>query len=115
MLPSNVFKRSEFACRCRCGKDTVDAELLQVLHVVRHFYNAPVTITSGHRCEKHNKSVGGAGGSMHLVGKAADIIVEGVEPQDVYEYLCDQYPHCYGIGNYKRWTHIDVRPNKARW
>ena len=52
---------------------------------------------------------------MHLVGKAADIIVEGVEPQDVYEYLCSQYPYCYGIGNYKRWTHIDVRQDKARW
>ena len=110
-----MFKRSEFACKDGCGSDTVDAELLHVLHELRHLYNTPVRITSGHRCARQNADVGGAGGSQHLQGKAADIKVDGVEPQDVYEYLCQRYPDKYGIGNYKRWTHIDVRSNKARW
>ena len=27
----------------------------------------------------------------------------------------DMFPDTYGIGAYKSWTHIDVRPIKARW
>ena len=84
---SDNFKRSEFACKCGCGFDTVDAELVQVLEVVRFKYNSPVHITSGCRCDTHNKKVGGSDGSKHKLGIAADIVVEGVPPVDVYRFL----------------------------
>lgn len=112
---NNYFKRKEFACRCGCGTSTVDAELLQVVTDVREHFGAPVVITSGHRCSKHNANVGGAKNSMHLTGKAADIKVTGVSPMEVRAYLCNKYTDKYGIGAYPTFTHIDVRGNKARW
>lgn len=112
---NKYFKRKEFSCRCGCGTSTVDAELLQVITDVREHFGVPVVITSGHRCAKHNASVGGAKNSMHLTGKAADIKVTGVGPMEVLAYLCNKHPDKYGIGAYPTFTHIDVRDNKARW
>ena len=45
----------------------------------------------------------------------ADIVVKDVSPDDVYEFLDLHQPNKYGVGKYKLFTHIDVRPNKARW
>lgn len=108
------FKKSEFKCKC-CGVSIVDVELGDVLDDVREYFNAPVTITSGYRCEKHNKAVGGAKNSQHMQGIASDIKVSGKAPSEVYKYLNDKYPDKYGIGLYGNWTHIDVREAKARW
>lgn len=112
---SRYFKRSEFACKCWCGFDSVDVELLQVLEAVREHFNAPVTITSGNRCKRHNTNVGGSINSQHCNGIAADIKVEGIVPEAVVNYLNSKYPDKYGIGLYSGWTHVDVREEKARW
>lgn len=116
---SKNFKRKEFACKCGCGlglKDgDINFELIEVVQDVRDTFDKPVVINSGLRCEKHNKRVGGAPKSQHLIGTAADIRVQGVEPIEVYRYLTAKYPKKFGIGNYKNFTHIDVRPNKARF
>lgn len=109
------FNRSEFACKCGCGFAVVDTELLEVLEGVRQYFCEPVSITSGNRCWKHNKKVGGADHSKHALGIAADIKVANVEPQDVYDYLDRIYPDRYGIGLYSGWVHIDVREEIARW
>ena len=112
---SDNFSRSEFACKCGCGFDTVDAELVQVLEVVRFKYNSPVHITSGCRCDSHNKKVGGSDGSKHKLGIAADIVVEGVPAVEVYRFLTSIFKSGYGIGKYDEFTHIDIRVDKARW
>lgn len=113
---SEHFRRSEFACRCGCGFDAADAELLDVLEYVRRcFGNVPITITSGCRCQDHNAKVGGAPDSQHTKGKAADIKVRYTPPDAVARLLEDKYKGRYGIGRYDGWTHIDVRQNEARW
>ena len=112
---SEHFSRSEFECSCGCGTNTVDAELIDVLEGIRKFTGRPIKINSGHRCKKNNRKVGGAPESMHLTGKAADIVVAGLDPEFVYENLDTAFPSKYGIGNYNTFTHIDVRKNKARW
>lgn len=109
------FKRSEFTCRCGCGKDTVDAELITVLEQIRNYFNRPVVVTSGYRCPARNEAVGGAHGSMHMEGKAADIQVAGVYPSDVVKFAEQVMPNGGGIGIYETWTHVDVRDSKARW
>ena len=108
------FKESEFACKC-CGKTKPNRELMTVLQLVRIHFNQPVTITSSYRCPKHNKAVGGASKSKHLEGIAADIQVKGVELTEVHHLLTSLFPEHYGIGLYKTFVHIDVRPTKARW
>jgi len=113
---SKNFSRREFACKCFCGKDTVDAELILVLEEARLFFrNRSVIITSGVRCELHNQEVGGSPKSLHLQGKAADIIVKGINSEIVHDHLYKKYPGKYGIGRYSGRTHIDVRPGEARW
>ncbi len=112
---SQHFSRSEFACRCGCGFATADIELVQVLENIRAHFGEPVIINSGCRCEQHNRDVGGRPGSKHLQGIAADIVVRGIVPGLVVKYLNNKYPDKYGIGEYRSFTHIDIRADKARW
>ena len=110
----NYFKRKEFACKCNCGFDTVDFELLSLCNAVRDFEGQPVNISSGCRCELHNTAIGGAPKSQHLFGRAADLLVDN--PLITYEWLCRQYPDRYGFGLYDTFVHVDTRTNgPARW
>lgn len=113
---SKNFSRDEFKCQCgHCDKDTVDSELIDVLQDLRDEFLRPIKINSGHRCQDHNRSIGGAKDSMHLEGRASDIKVEYINPKQAYIYLTNKYPDKYGIGLYKTFIHIDTRPNPARW
>jgi uncharacterized protein YcbK (DUF882 family) len=111
---SKHFHRSELACKCGCGQNTVDGELLGYLEQIRVFFEKPVIITSGNRCSTHNRAVGGSPNSWHLKSRAADIIVRGVPPNIVAEYA-DQIG-VKGVGRYETFTHIDSRNGqKVRW
>lgn len=114
---SKNFSRREFACRCGCGFNAVDYELIYVLEFLRFYFNVAIIVNCGARCEKHNKSkeVGGQPNSQHLIGKAADIKIKGFQPLAIYELLCQIFPNKYGIGLYDKFIHIDVRSGAARW
>ena len=112
---SENFKESEFACK---GKGTlpaqgIDPKLLALLEELRTHFGAPIKINSGYRSPEHNAKVGGAKGSYHVKGMAADIVVRGVPAKAVYSYLAGM--HNGGVGKYSRFTHVDVRDGKARW
>ena len=77
-------------------------------------------INSGYRCEAHNKVVGGSPNSQHLLGKAADIVIQGLDPiLDTYDYLDDLMLSGEilqgGLGMYSSFTHYDIRKTKKRW
>lgn len=112
---SEHFSRSEFACKCGCGLNVVDAELLVVEEDLRLYFNASVELHDACRCPTHNAAVGGVPHSQHLLGKAADTAVMGQSPDNVANYLLNKYPNKYGIGRYDTFTHIDVRSTKSRW
>ena len=116
------FRVREF--RCRDGSDTImiDQTLAVLLQAIREHFNKPITITSGYRTAAHNKSVGGAKSSQHLLGKAADIQVAGVSVEDVAAYAESLMPDWGGVGRYpvkagrtKGWVHVDTRAKKSRW
>jgi len=109
------FKRGEFACHCGCGFATPDAELLQVLEIIRDYFGEPVTINSACRCVDHNRSEGGALNSTHIMGIAADITVKNTSPAQVESFLMEKFPDRYGRKGYKTFTHVDVRLNFAHW
>ncbi|AUR86113.1 peptidase M15 [Vibrio phage 1.082.O._10N.261.49.E4] len=115
MNTANI-KESEFACRC-CGKVKIERELVMLLQMVRTHFNRPLTITSGYRCPSHNANVGGVKNSQHAKGTAADIVVSGIEPSEVYHFIDSLLPNSYGLGLYinKGFVHVDVRAAKARW
>lgn len=73
--------------------------------------NRPIFINSGFRTPEHNEEVGGAPNSQHLLGKAADIEVQGLKPCVVQEILHDWNG---GLGSYETWTHVDTG-EKRRW
>jgi len=118
MLPDQIaphFARHEFACRCGCGFDTIDAATLAILEQVRTHFGAPVIVTSAARCPDHNRAVGGASNSQHLYGRAADIKVRNVDPATVHRYIAGRYPGT-SLGLYSSFVHVDTRTNgPARW
>jgi uncharacterized protein YcbK (DUF882 family) len=110
------FKISEFAQKDgRCDKILIDSELVEVLEDVRTHFNAPVIINSGYRTPEYNKKIGGTKNSQHTKGTAADIRVKGVPASKVQQYLKNKYQDKYGIGSYRKFTHIDTRKKRARW
>lgn len=117
MRLSQHFDREEFACKCGCGFDTVDAELLRVLENVREHFG-PVVVLSGCRCAHHNAEVKGAIGSQHLIGRAADISIRWdamQRPETLAKWLEELYWDRYGIGIYETFVHVDTRAKRARW
>lgn len=68
----NHFTQKELACRC-CGVFNMADYHLTNLETLRIAYNAALFPSSGCRCEKHNKVVGGAKTSRHeCTSKKAD-------------------------------------------
>ncbi|MDR3280203.1 MAG: DUF882 domain-containing protein [Synergistaceae bacterium] len=72
------FKLREFQCGC-CKTVKLRPELLAMLEELRRLRNSPIVITSGYRCPKHNRAVGGAAFSRHMNGAAADIYAPHAE------------------------------------
>jgi uncharacterized protein YcbK (DUF882 family) len=114
---SQHFSRQEFACKCGCGFDTVDIGLIDPLEYVRSKFGARVTITSGCRCEAYNKKVGGSQRSQHRLGRAADIVVDGVPAALVYDLLVNSpFSSNISLGKYETFTHVDTRTDSPkRW
>lgn len=116
------FYSTEFDCHgsdC-CSQTIVNEKLIEYLEQIRTHFNAPITITSPYRCPVHNSrpSVGGAPGSRHTKGDAADIVVKGVAPRKVAQYA--ESISVLGIGLYESasdgyFVHIDTRDYKSFW
>lgn len=50
-----------------------------ILEPMRIAYGKPITVSSGYRCEKLNRAVGGVENSAHLLGYAADLQAKDME------------------------------------
>ena len=61
----------------------IKALVLNVLDPLRARIGRPIIITSGYRSQRVNELVGGSKTSQHMLGKAADIHVQGYTPQQM--------------------------------
>ena len=135
---SKHFSASEFRCKCKScqqkqGKPVINLTLVTVLEMIHAYFSEnlqskiSITINSANRCESHNKAVGGEPESRHLVpahGDAADIVVrylnerkewQQIDPRLVYDLINDTFTQSFGCHAYSTFTHVDVRPVRARW
>ena len=103
------FAKSEFKCTCG-GKycngypaGNTSQKLLNILENLRAYYGKSITITSGQRCKTRNAQVGGASGSAHTKGKAADIYIPGVtttaDGRNAVVKLAYKYGAAYSYAN----------------
>ena len=74
-----------------------------------------VIVTSGYRCQKLNKAVGGVWNSQHLKGEAADIFVPDTATAMRYGHILERHSAVQqlllepmGIQQ-KRWIHVGFR------
>lgn len=92
---------------------------VEVLQPIRNAWGQPIVISSGYRCTKLNKAVGGVANSQHLYGQAADI--KAVNPADngklfkCIKRLVDngtikvgQLIWEYGSKTNPRWVHVSI-------
>lgn len=72
----------------------------------------PIRVNSGYRSKKVNSAVGGAWGSQHTLGQAADIITLGINVRmfDLFEYIYKNLPFDQLIWEYGSWVHVSFAP-----
>lgn len=91
----------------------MDVQLFNLMYAIQEWArmagkpNPLITINSGYRTPRRNSRIEGAAlNSMHIYGKAADIVVRGIEPWQVAEMA--KHFNGGGVGLYGRFTHIDT-------
>ena len=88
---SKNLSRKEILCKCgKCLQDTIDHEIVTYFQMVcdecaelKQLERLTATITSGNRCEAHNKASGGKPTSKHLTSKAIDFMVKGYTAEEL--------------------------------
>ena len=92
------------------------ARLAYYLEDIRSLFGNPtIIINSGYRPPAINSAVGGASNSQHLYGAAADIVVSGIKPSEVYIRLNSWHGSKGGLASSSSFTHVDLRGYRARW
>lgn len=109
------FRKEEFECRCGCGACNINDQLVFALDLAREKSGTPFNISSGARCEVHNKKVGGVPGSSHVssetkVCHAVDIKYS--TPQEGASILKALTPYFDRIGIGSNFIHVDNDPKK---
>ena len=105
---SEHFSVDEIKCKCGCGAAHINNELISTLEKIRVIIGRPIYVTSGVRCESHNRAVGGAIKSRHMSGNAIDFYINGYNPcciATLINLTCEGYraiPY-----NNKKFVHIE--------
>lgn len=118
MTRSEYFSPAELRCKCddpNCPRLMFNPEFLKKLNRMREiYYQLPLAVTSGYRCAKHDKAVGGSG-KNHPLGLAIDVLAsKGADLMDIILAA-----HAVGIRRVvvyhnKPHVHIDDNPDLPR-
>jgi zinc D-Ala-D-Ala carboxypeptidase len=75
-----AFSPAEIACR-GTGAIKVSVDAMDKLQALRLMLGAPMIINSAYRSPAHNKKIGGARNSQHLLGIAFDVSMANHDPE----------------------------------
>lgn len=97
-------------------RETRAVVLAETFEAVRVLVGGPLLVLSSYRPHDYNAAIGGARRSQHLEGRALDLAhphVSAMELAHAIRRLHKQggIPHLGGIGQYRRFVHIDTRPH----
>jgi len=85
-----------------------------VFQPLRDHFNVPIAVSSGYRCKKLNKAVGGSKTSEHMEGRALDLDADtfgGVTNKEIFEYIknnleFNQLIWEFGDDDNPAWVHV---------
>lgn len=91
----------------------------QILEPLRVHYGRPIIVTSGFRCPKLNKAVGGSSTSQHAKGQAVDIRSVSDRRDDnkeIFDMILEmKLPFDQLINEYDYdWVHVSYSPRNRR-
>ena len=89
-------------------RNNIKELVFHILQPLRDKFDVPININSGYRCLKLNAAVGGVASSQHVMGQAADIVVEGKKPIEVAEMIVEMGLPYDQIGLYDTFVHVSV-------
>lgn len=114
--------KGKLDCPCGCGLKInkgvewilSSLERYMIMKLARHF---ELVVTSGARCEEHNRSVGGAKNSAHVLCLAADIeCIDNNHKWIMKRYLYNQNIKRIGDGVAKgKFLHFDIATGKLKY
>lgn len=114
------FNVAEFKCKCGGNHNTMISDLLveKLQKLVDVLGCESAVITSGYRCSKHDKAVGGNGAGMHTKGLAADVVFYDKDCKIIDTKLIACYAQELGFGGIGRISstaiHLDIRTG-SKW
>lgn len=94
--------------------DNIRNLVVNILQPLRDNIGKPIYINSGFRCEKLNNTIGGVPTSQHLLGEAADIVVDNKEPFDVAKMILDLELPFDQLGLYDTFIHVSYSDKHRR-
>jgi hypothetical protein len=92
-------------------KENLKKLCVYLLQPIRDGIDKPIKISSGYRCKRVNKAVGGKPTSQHIEGKAADLQAIGYTNAELFNYIkgnhkFDQLIWEYGTKEEPAWVHV---------
>ena len=97
-------------------EDNLKLLVEKVLDPAREEFGQPIKVTSGFRSEELNKKIGGAKGSQHMFGEAADI--QCSDNKKLFRILADmefaQLIYEFGTDEQPAWIHVSYSRKKNR-
>ena len=107
------FSPAEIASRSD-GEIKINTQAMDKLQTLRDRIGKPMIVNSGYRSPAHNKAVGGAPASKHMLGTAFDIAMSNHDPAAFM--AAARAVGFLGFGTYPRsgFMHIDLGPAR-RW
>lgn len=100
----------KFRCGC-CNENMIDPRVEAMHARIEADVGEKVIVTSGYRCAKHNKEVGGSETSSHLKGLAWDVAVKDSRIRyRILNAAIRMGIHRIGIG--KTFLHLDIDRSK---
>lgn len=110
------FTPAELACK-GTGQVMIDTDAMDKLQALRDLLGQPMHLNSAYRSKKHNKAVGGASRSYHLLARAFDTTMENHDPVRFVELArkvgfagVGYYPPKNGGYNF---IHLDTGPKRS--